>query len=133
MKKHSNEKRQALKTLSNAVIQAAKFLDVEAPVNDLLFWFAYDPDDVRTWKSFNGWKREGFTVRKGSKAFPVWGHPVTSTKTDDAGEHEDSFFPLAFLFNEKQVFKPMPAKLREKISQPVAQVEDFTREEIPTL
>jgi len=133
MKKQPNEKRQVLKTLSNAVIQAAKFLNVEAPVNDLLFWFAYDPDDVRTWKSFNGWKREGFTVRKGAKAFPVWGHPQTFTKTDDAGEHEDSFFPLAFLFNEKQVYKPLPAKLREKISQQAAQLEEFYSEAIPTL
>ena len=37
-------------------------------------------------KKFNEWKSEGYTIKKGSKAFPVWSQPTKREKKEQDGE-----------------------------------------------
>lgn len=111
------EKRNILRTISNAAIQAAEALNLnpnEHKVNDLLMMFAYNPYKTHTFNTFMGWKYEGYTVKKGAKAFLLWGQPINKTRTDKTtgeiiqgndDDKEASFFPLAYLFRDDQVSK----------------------------
>lgn len=69
------------------------------------------PDDFKT---FHQWKHEGFHVKKGEKAFMVWGSPIGNKNKEnqpqpepaDKGEDaENLFFPICYLFSSKQVEK----------------------------
>jgi len=40
---------------------------------ELLHLYKTENPDIKTFNSYNGWKREGCQVQKGSKAFVVWG------------------------------------------------------------
>jgi len=109
------EKRKVLRTLSNAAIQAAKDLNLDPDkykVNDLLMMFVYNPNTSYTFNTFMGWKYEGYTVKKGVKAYLLWGQPINKTRTDKTtgeiipGNDDDleaAFFPLAYLFRDDQV------------------------------
>jgi len=56
------------------------------------------------YNTFNQWKEKGFQVKKGSKAFLVWGSPRQVPVTDsDQEEDEFKFWPLCYLFSENQV------------------------------
>jgi len=73
-------------------------------VNDAIHYFIYK--SVKC-KSFNNWKKEGYTVKKGSKAILFWGQPIDADKTDKkTGEIEEfEFFPVAFVFKRSDVTK----------------------------
>jgi hypothetical protein len=66
-----------------------------------------------TFDTFNGWKSKGYTIRKGAKAFILWGQPRSISKKDadprptqtdqTESENETEFFPVAHLFSSLQV------------------------------
>jgi hypothetical protein len=73
----------------------------------------------KQFKTFHDWKKAGYAVNKGSKAFAVWGTPkrVKETAETEDGEVLEGesweFWPLCYLFNENQVTKkgdPEPTK-----------------------
>lgn len=101
MQKEVNPKRQQLIHLSNL----AKVYQEEYPemlINEILVKFIYR-DKVNTeFNTFNQWKEKGFKVKKGSKAFLVWGKKRKKEVTTDT-EEEFTFFPLAYLFSNAQV------------------------------
>ena len=70
------------KTINGAII--AKFLRNE---------------ENQTFKSFDEWKSEGMKVKKGSKAFYIWGKP-TEVKTET---ESFEYFPIRFIFSNAQV------------------------------
>ncbi|MDF1546413.1 MAG: ArdC-like ssDNA-binding domain-containing protein [Bacteroidales bacterium] len=129
------EKRKALQTLSHAAQEAAKDEGInpeEYKVNELLMMLIYNPDNEYTFNSFFGWKREGYTIKKGSKAYVIWGQPINRTRQDQQGntkestedqESEPPFFPLAYLFRSDQVLKPikLPKSDKKKIKMEVDQ------------
>ncbi len=57
--------------------------------------------------TFKQWKEKGFSVKKGEKAFLVWGTPrqVPVDPEADAESEEFKFWPVCYLFSEKQVQK----------------------------
>ena len=63
--------------------------------------------------TFNEWKELGYHVKKGETAIVFWGKPKATKETKEqakeAGEDEDTakedYFPLAYLFSQKQVQK----------------------------
>ena len=59
------------------------------------------------WNTFNTWKKKGFKVKKGEKAFPLWSSPQkgSSTKETDSEQEKEEykFFGLVYLFNNQQV------------------------------
>ena len=59
--------------------------------------------------SFKQWLDKGFVVRRGEKALLLWGEPRTGGKQEKPekkeGEENDEFkfWPLAYVFSQKQV------------------------------
>jgi hypothetical protein len=58
-------------------------------------------------KSYRQWRKDGFQVKKGSKALLLWGEPkpINSTEPKTEAQKEETFFPLAFVFSNLQVQK----------------------------
>ena len=114
MTEHTREKRKQLGQLSNQLKNNAKAINYDyLTVNQLLFDFCYNPDKSLEFNTFNQWKDKGFRVKKGEKAFLIWARPVGSKKDNENNEpakisdNEDdySFFPLCYVFSNKQVEK----------------------------
>ncbi len=95
-------------------------------INFMLLNYIYQTDGAKEFKTFMQWKAEGATVKKGEKAFIVWGQPVGTREGDEEKEKgistedmENLFFPLCYLFSEKQVRK---AEEKQKDHKPEGQV-----------
>ena len=107
------EKRNALREMSKAVaplVQAEQFGSINEAVIETFYRNATDSE----FKTFNQWKADGYSIKKGAKAFLVWGKPKrvqdneqAEAKGKDAPpadeEKKPDFFPLAFLFSNAQV------------------------------
>ena len=131
MNKNIIEKRRVLQTLSHAAQELAKDEGIDPKdykINDLLMMLVYNPDNEYKFNSFNGWRREGYTIKKGSKAFLLWGQPINRDRQEQDGtikkasedeEADPPFFPLAFLFRSDQVLKPLKLPKKEKPAQKV--------------
>lgn len=98
-----NEVREQLKGLSNELkplVKAGEF----STVNEAIIEVAYKSPEHQEFKKFNEWKKLGFTILKGSKAFPVWAQPVKGKKKEELEEGKEfEFFPICFLFSNNQV------------------------------
>ena len=107
---YARAQRQALKDLCNTLQAAAKAAGIEQKPNELLREF-YASAGHAELKTFDQWKEAGFFVRKGEKAILLWGHPKPSRQAKEAAkqagkaeeEAKNDFYPLAYLFSNKQV------------------------------
>jgi len=78
-------------------------------VNQIIMAFHKAETGCEDFRTFADWKKAGFSVNKGEKAYLVWGKPrrVKEEMTNDKGEKlegdEWEFFPVCYLFNEQQV------------------------------
>jgi hypothetical protein len=72
-------------------------------VNDALLSY-YQNDASLEFNTFHQWKEKGFSVKKGSKAFLVWGRP-RQVPVKDSEDDEFKYWPLCYLFSENQVHK----------------------------
>ena len=84
----AREIRHALINRANSLEHAA-FLESQ-PLNYFILKYVYAPAEEGTteFKKFNEWKNEGYTIIKGSKAFPVWSQPTKREKKEQDGESE---------------------------------------------
>lgn len=85
----SAEARQIRDFMINTAKSAAQALFLESqPLNYFILKFVYAPAEEGTteFKKFNEWKSEGYTIKKGSKAFPVWSQPTKREKKEQDGE-----------------------------------------------
>ena len=75
-------------------MEHAAFLEAQ-PLNYFILKFVYAPAEEGTteFKKFNEWKSEGYTIKKGSKAFPVWSQPTKREKKEQDGESEPAPTP----------------------------------------
>jgi hypothetical protein len=98
-----NEAREQLKTLSNQLKPLVKAGEFNT-VNEALIEVAYKSPEHQEFKKFWDWKKEGYTILKGSKAFPIWAQPIKGKKKEAIEEGaEFEFFPICFLFSNSQV------------------------------
>lgn len=83
-------------------------------INQILIKMYKEEAGCRVFRTFEGWKDEGYRVKKGETAFRIWGKPIkaerqTENNNGDAGEGGDvdkyKMFPMCCLFNEHQVEK----------------------------
>lgn len=80
-------------------------------INDAIVESLYKDDTHREFKSFRQWKKEGYHVNKGEKAFLLWAKPKQIQKPIEDGKAEEDidemlkFFPIAYLFSNAQVSK----------------------------
>ncbi len=76
-------------------------------VNSIIIDFYKKELKVKILKSFLNWKKEGKQVKKGEKGNAIWGKPRKFKEKKEGIKEEDQkdieFFPIAYLFSEKQV------------------------------
>ena len=120
-------------------LQQAMFLEGQ-PLNYFILKYVYAPTEEGTtdFKKFNEWKQEGYTIKKGSKAFPVWSQPTkrerkegdsetetaptsalmeNATGEENRTRYEKERFNMCYLFSNLQVTRREPAN---EESQPEA-------------
>lgn len=82
------------------------------PLNYFIINFIYKKDGHTEFKKFRDWKKDGATIKKGAKAFPIWGQPVGAQKeaaaTEKGNEYEATAeertrFPLCYVFSNQQI------------------------------
>ena len=104
------QKRQHLAELSRVIkMKIQQGVTSAANVNEGLIEFYSEGEDLE-FNTFFEWKKLGYSIKKGSKAFLVWGKPrkipvINTEKDSDQEEDEFKFWPVAYLFSEKQVEK----------------------------
>ena len=128
--------------IREAKSEAQTFFLLSQPLNYFILNFVYAPAEEGTteFKKFNEWKQEGCTIKKGSKAFPVWSQPTSRDKkkeqdgetasapaptpalmenADGAGEEDSTHgererFNMCYLFSNLQVTRrDQPASAEE--------------------
>ena len=131
----------------------AMFLESQ-PLNYFILNFVYAPAEEGTteFKKFNEWKQEGCTIKKGSKAFPVWSQPTSRDKKkeqdgetasapapammenangEDNGEESRSGrerFNMCYLFSNLQVIRREPAATQPTENETAEPQEEPTEE-----
>jgi len=82
------------------------------PLNYFIVNYVYKTKQDNIFKKFKEWKKEGATVKKGEKAFPVWGLPVGVQKVKEALKNGKNYeptpeekekFPMCYIFSNNQV------------------------------
>lgn len=92
---------------TDAEIQAVNALRI----NDVIVKYFYKSPEHHTFNTFWGWKKEGYSVKKGENAFLIWGRPKDvqdkeKGKKTTTDEDNGRFFPVSFIFSNAQV-KPL--------------------------
>ena len=85
----SAQARQIREMMINEAKTMAQAMFLEAqPLNYFILNFVYAPtaEGTTDFKKFNEWKQEGYTIIKGSKAFPVWSQPTKREKKEEDGD-----------------------------------------------
>ena len=101
-------KREELKALSNPFKVLLKEGAIDTINEGLVAMYA--EEGHRNLKTLKQWNKEGKQVIKGEHACLIWGTPKKINRgeqpeqaTEPTEENEDNFFPICFLFSEKQV------------------------------
>jgi hypothetical protein len=87
--------------------------------------------EIQEFKTFFQWKEEGATVRKGEKAFLIWGQPRKASQVPDGATEPEEFkyWPVCYLFANTQVYKPEPAAEQETQHKPEPELETVSGDE----
>lgn len=107
---HRNKKL-SLIALSKQAKEIQEMEDEPRNINSILIDDFYTNSDNKEFFTFHEWIKKGHTVKKGEKAFLVWGRkrksnqdqPTAEPKTEE--EKQFSFYPLCYLFSNAQVQK----------------------------
>ena len=99
------ENKQRLIELSNSIKSAKAMggIDPELSINECLK-VVYGIADKKL-NTFNGWKKEGKQIIKGSKSFLFWSKPIKKNKDENEEKQEGGykFFNVCYLFTNEQV------------------------------
>ena len=113
----------AAREIKEVLVQNAKSLEhalylESLPLNHYILNYVYKEEKITEFKKFNEWKSEGATVKKGVKAYPIWGQPIGAQKREKAEQEgieyiptddEERRFPMCYVFSNLQVsFKNQP-------------------------
>ncbi len=102
-------KKSALIKLSKQAKEIQEIEDEPRNINAILIEDFYQKGDHKEFNTFQEWIKQGQRVKKGEKAFLVWGRkrknnqdqPSAEPKTEE--EKQFSFYPLCYLFSNAQV------------------------------
>jgi hypothetical protein len=85
-------------------------------INEIIAGWYKESSGAAELRTFQQWAKAGYYVERGSKAFTLWGRKrnrtLTEAKDGEVQEHEYDFFPIAYLFSDRQV-KPKQAAHHE--------------------
>lgn len=93
-------------------------------INYMLLHYIYKTDGATEFNTFNQWKEKNATIKKGSKAFAIWGQPIKAIKRGEEPEQPQNqlpelkeqlaakyqFWPMCYLFSNNQVLMPEERK-----------------------
>jgi len=105
------DKKNLLKSLSKSAKMVIEAEQEDKRVNEVLIEW-YTNENHNEFKKFWDWKKAGFKVKKGEKAFFVWGKKRKATEKATNEKEEDKefkFYPIAYLFSNAQV-EPLKTK-----------------------
>lgn len=110
-KQKAIEKRQELKTLSAQLKPIAK--EQGCNVNELITAFYETEYKATELKTFEEWRKLGFSVKKGESSYLVWGKPVASTQAKEQAaetktDAKEDYYPVCHLFDRSQVQEMRP-------------------------
>ena len=66
------EKRKQLVEISKVAKALRETEEIDGTINYTLLNYIYNTGNANEFKTFDEWKREGFGIRKGAKAFVAW-------------------------------------------------------------
>jgi len=78
-------------------------------INDAIIETLCKDQTHREFKSYRQWRKEGFQVKKGEKAYLLWAKPKQIQKPIEEGTSSEDleemlkYFPIAYLFSNAQV------------------------------
>jgi len=104
-----NTNREKLIEISNKAREIRESLPQEyETLNDVIVEHIYKDEVNRVFHTYKYWLENGFQVKKGQKAFLIWGKKRKNKENTEPNENKDtepnySFFPLAFLFSNAQI------------------------------
>lgn len=116
-KEEQKQRRDQLKELSNSLKPLVDAGDFETLNAALVAYYKQQHPEIIEFHTFHDWKHQGATIRKGEKAFIIWGQPRKLSSDQEANqtpgqeELEDTFFPICCLFANTQV---ITAEAREQ-------------------
>jgi len=113
---HAREIKEQL--IQNAQSTEQAFYYEAMTINHIILNMIYKKKhpEINDFKKFREWKQEGATVRKGAKAFVIWGQPIGEQKRERAAargeeynptpeeeQSENTRFPMCYIFADTQV------------------------------
>lgn len=104
MNEQIKAKREELKAISAGFKMLVKEGAIDSVNTGLAQYYA--EQGHTTLKSYRQWRKDGFQVRKGTRALLMWGEPQpirSKEKPATDAKEEDTFFPLAYVFSNLQV------------------------------
>ena len=110
------QNRTLLQILSNKLAKFVENGDFETMNNAIIAHYKAQNQAITEFKTFHDWKKQGFAVRKGEKAFLVWGKPLKKKETEKPQDvptdamtlndlTDNKYFPICYLFSNLQVEK----------------------------
>lgn len=106
-KEKIRERRNFLKGLSKPIqilVKQGRYDSVNEGLKDI-----YADDGHTELKTIRQWNKDGKRVKKGEKALLLWGTPknidrkAEAEKTDSEETDEMDYFPICFVFSQKQI------------------------------
>ena len=86
-------------------------------LNQIIIKHFYKSEEHQEFNTFGGWLKEGKAVKKGEKAFLIWGRPKAVQEQEKGNEppkdEEGDFYPVSFIFSNAQVTAAKPRKKKE--------------------
>lgn len=124
-------KRKELIELSKFVRMGVKSGAYESVNEGLKEIYQETNPEIEEFKTFWQWKEEGATVRKGEKAFLIWGQPRKASQVPDGATEPEEFkyWPLCYLFANTQVYKPEAKPESEQQPELVAELATVSGDE----
>lgn len=102
-------------------------------INDAIMETLYKDNTHREFKSYRQWKKEGYQVNKGEKAYLLWAKPKQIQKPIEEGTSSEDldemlkYFPIAYLFSNAQVDSVEEEAEQEPSEEPPPQESKPTR------
>ncbi len=112
----SQQNRTLLQSISNKIAGLVENGDFEKTNDAIIAYYKAQNQEITEFKTFHDWLKQGFAVRKGEKAFLIWGKPLKKKETEkpqdvpnDAMTFNDltdkKYYPICYLFSNLQVEK----------------------------
>ena len=102
-------------------------------INDAIMETLYKDEANKEFKSYRQWKKDGYQVNKGEKAYLLWAKPKQIQKPIEEGKSNEDldemlkYFPIAYLFSNAQVDSIEEEAEQEPSEEPKPQESKPTR------